>query len=127
LGARRKADVLNLLESAGFSRSNPYYIVQQGRVNALATMKDNERLELLKEVCFWFLGCNAQQKKHRNLAQFFSNFFHLFFQVAGTSVYDARREESLKIMTETGTLPFVAFDCEFLPIFWGVFFCFFGC
>ena len=27
-----KADVMNLLESAGFSKSNPYYIVPQGRV-----------------------------------------------------------------------------------------------
>src|SRR5271155_5521742 len=26
-----KTDVMNLLESAGFSRSNPYYIVPQGR------------------------------------------------------------------------------------------------
>jgi structural maintenance of chromosome 3 (chondroitin sulfate proteoglycan 6) len=30
-----KAEVMNLLESAGFSRSNPYYIVPQGRVSAL--------------------------------------------------------------------------------------------
>ena len=29
-----KADVMNLLESAGFSKSNPYYIVPQGRVCA---------------------------------------------------------------------------------------------
>lgn len=28
-----KSDVMNLLESAGFSRSNPYYIVKQGKVN----------------------------------------------------------------------------------------------
>jgi structural maintenance of chromosome 3 (chondroitin sulfate proteoglycan 6) len=27
-----KADVMNLLESAGFSKANPYYIVPQGRV-----------------------------------------------------------------------------------------------
>ena len=27
-----KTEVFNLLESAGFSRSNPYYIVPQGRV-----------------------------------------------------------------------------------------------
>ncbi len=27
-----KADVMNLLESAGFSKSNPYYIVPQARV-----------------------------------------------------------------------------------------------
>ncbi|KAI4138743.1 MAG: hypothetical protein L6R39_006635, partial [Caloplaca ligustica] len=65
-----KTDVVNLLESAGFSRSNPYYIVPQGRVTALTNMKDNERLILLKEV-------------------------------AGTQVYEARRAESLRIMTET--------------------------
>ena len=65
-----KADVMNLLESAGFSRSNPYYIVPQGRVTTLTNMKDPERLSLLKEV-------------------------------AGTQVYEARRVESLKIMTET--------------------------
>ena len=65
-----KTDVMNLLESAGFSRSNPYYIVPQGRVTALTNMKDAERLTLLKEV-------------------------------AGTQVYEARRTESLKIMTET--------------------------
>lgn len=45
-----KTDVMNLLESAGFSRSNPYYIVPQGRVTALTNMKDAERLTLLKEV-----------------------------------------------------------------------------
>ncbi|KAI9723320.1 MAG: hypothetical protein M1812_001203 [Candelaria pacifica] len=65
-----KADVMNLLESAGFSRSNPYYIVPQGRVTTLTNMKDGERLNLLKEV-------------------------------AGTQVYEGRRMESLKIMTET--------------------------
>lgn len=45
-----KADVLNLLQSAGFSKSNPYYIVPQGRVTALTNAKDSERLALLKEV-----------------------------------------------------------------------------
>jgi structural maintenance of chromosome 3 (chondroitin sulfate proteoglycan 6) len=41
---------MNLLESAGFSRSNPYYIVIQGQVQALTKMTPGERLELLKEV-----------------------------------------------------------------------------
>lgn len=27
-----KSEVMNLLESAGFSRANPYYVVQQGKV-----------------------------------------------------------------------------------------------
>mgnify|MGYP003624085191 CR=1 FL=1 len=45
-----KAEVMQILESAGFSRSNPYYIVPQGRVTALTNMKDSERLKLLKEI-----------------------------------------------------------------------------
>jgi structural maintenance of chromosome 3 (chondroitin sulfate proteoglycan 6) len=45
-----KADVMNLLQAAGFSRSNPYYIVPQGRITALTNARDEERLELLKEV-----------------------------------------------------------------------------
>ena len=82
-----KADVMNLLESAGFSKSNPYYIVPQGRVcfllshcggrthymhqiTSLTNAKDHERLALLKEV-------------------------------AGTKVYEQRRTESLRIMAET--------------------------
>ncbi|KAI1180047.1 putative chromosome segregation protein SudA [Nemania sp. FL0916] len=65
-----KVDVTNLLETAGFSKSNPYYIVPQGRVTALTNMKESDRLNLLKEV-------------------------------AGTQVYETRRTESLKIMTDT--------------------------
>ena len=45
-----KSEVMNLLESAGFSRSNPYYVVQQGKIASMATMKANERLELLKDI-----------------------------------------------------------------------------
>lgn len=29
-----RSEVMNLLESAGFSNSNPYYIVKQGKVSA---------------------------------------------------------------------------------------------
>ncbi|CAN1750716.1 Structural maintenance of chromosomes protein 3 [Linum perenne] len=45
-----KSEVMNLLESAGFSRSNPYYVVQQGKIASLTLMKDSERLDLLKEI-----------------------------------------------------------------------------
>ena len=64
-----KNEIMSLLEGAGFSKSNPYFIVQQGKVNALCTMSDGERLELLKEV-------------------------------AGTTVYDEKKEESLGKMEE---------------------------
>ncbi|GAA5914010.1 hypothetical protein JCM8208_005919 [Rhodotorula glutinis] len=45
-----KGEVMSLLESAGFSRSNPYYIVPQGRITFLTNQKDADRLTLLKEV-----------------------------------------------------------------------------
>ena len=61
---------MNLLESAGFSRANPYYIVKQGKINQMATAPDSQRLKLLREV-------------------------------AGTRVYDERREESKTILKET--------------------------
>jgi structural maintenance of chromosome 3 (chondroitin sulfate proteoglycan 6) len=38
-----KAEVMNLLESAGFSRSNPYYIVPQGRVGLQVSTVGIER------------------------------------------------------------------------------------
>ncbi|TMS36231.1 hypothetical protein L596_003446 [Steinernema carpocapsae] len=65
-----RAEVVNLMESAGFSKSNPYYIVKQGKINELATAPEAYRLRLLKEV-------------------------------AGTRVYDERKEESQKILNET--------------------------
>eukprot|EP01132_Coremiostelium_polycephalum_P005350 gene5350-6675_t len=45
-----KTDVRNMFEAAGFSLSNPYYFVQQGKINALALMKNSDRLDLLKEI-----------------------------------------------------------------------------
>jgi structural maintenance of chromosome 3 (chondroitin sulfate proteoglycan 6) len=64
-----KGDITSLLEGAGFSPSNPYFIVQQGKVNALCVMSDIDRLNLLKEV-------------------------------AGTTVYDEKKAESLLKMEE---------------------------
>lgn len=65
-----KKEVMQLLDTAGFSRTQPFYIVPQGRVTALTNMKEKERLNLLKEI-------------------------------AGTHLYEDKRAESLKIMTET--------------------------
>ncbi|XP_011860551.1 PREDICTED: structural maintenance of chromosomes protein 3-like isoform X2 [Vollenhovia emeryi] len=63
-------DVMNLLELAGFSRSNPYYIVKQGKINQMATAPDSHRLKLLREV-------------------------------AGTKIYDDKKQESKSILKET--------------------------
>ncbi|KAK3379521.1 RecF/RecN/SMC [Lasiosphaeria ovina] len=45
-----RADVLKILETAGFAKENPFYIVPQGRVSAITNMKEAERLNLLKEI-----------------------------------------------------------------------------
>lgn len=45
-----KGDIDNLLQAAGFSKSNPYYIVPQGRITTLCNATDAQRLALLKEV-----------------------------------------------------------------------------
>jgi structural maintenance of chromosome 3 (chondroitin sulfate proteoglycan 6) len=67
-----RADVMNVLESAGFSRSNPYYIVKQGKINQMATAPDSQRLKILREV-------------------------------AGTRIYDERKEESRILLRDTET------------------------
>lgn len=88
-----KADVMNLLESAGFSKSNPYYIVPQGRVSP--TFNCNHSIvKLDSEVCpFLQITALTNAKDHERLA--------LLKEVAGTKVYEQRRAESLKIMADT--------------------------
>lgn len=75
--------IVNLLESAGISRSNPYFIVKQGKVMELATANDAFRLKLIREVGFTLI-CLIY-----------------FIQVAGTRVFDERKEESTKLLEET--------------------------
>ena len=58
----QKSEILSMLESAGFSKSNPYYIVQQGKVSTLCTMKDADRLNLLKEIA----GTNIYEEKRND-------------------------------------------------------------
>ncbi|XP_054166872.1 structural maintenance of chromosomes protein 3-like [Oppia nitens] len=64
------SDIVNMLEAAGFSRSNPYYIVKQGKVNEMAVASDEYRLQVMREV-------------------------------AGTRIYDARKAEAMKLLTES--------------------------
>ena len=57
------------MEGAGFSKSNPYFMVQQGKIQSLCLMTDSQRLELLQ-------------------------------QVAGTTLYENKKSESLVKMQE---------------------------
>ena len=39
--ACRKTEVSDILESAGFSKANPYYVVQQGKVGKCVTIRSS--------------------------------------------------------------------------------------
>ena len=47
----QKSEVQSLLESAGFSKSNPYYIVQQGKVNYGRERKYNHLHDFYRACC----------------------------------------------------------------------------
>ena len=46
----KKQDIINILESAGISKSNKYYIVKQGQITQLAVSHDSGRLKLLHQI-----------------------------------------------------------------------------
>ncbi len=105
---------MNLLESAGFSRSNPYYIVKQGKVSIFK--KDPEKrcsggLLLIQTQTFStnlaLCGVFCLQINQMATAPD-SQRLKLLREVAGTRVYDERKEESKVILRETG--------CRKLPI-----------
>jgi structural maintenance of chromosome 3 (chondroitin sulfate proteoglycan 6) len=60
--SQTKKDVESLLEVAGFSRANPYYIVKQGMVTELTNKSDQARLELLKDVA----GTRVYEERRRD-------------------------------------------------------------
>lgn len=81
-----------MLESAGLSRSNPYYIIRQGEVAPLCLPTPPLPTRHL------YLSC-CQVKKLVSMKN--TERLALFQEIAGTRVYDERRRESQRIMTET--------------------------
>ena len=45
-----RKELSGMLEAAGFSRSNPFYIVKQGQINSLTTCSDKRRLEIVNDL-----------------------------------------------------------------------------
>lgn len=83
---------MNLLESAGFSRSNPYYIVKQGKVCKYKIVNSLLLLTCLEHICLQINQMATAPDSQR---------LKLLREVAGTRVYDDRREESKSILKET--------------------------
>ncbi|POO01413.1 Structural maintenance of chromosomes protein [Trema orientale] len=81
-----KTEVMNLLESAGFSRSNPYYVVQQGKIASLTLMKDSERLDLLKEIG----GTRVYEERRRESLK--------IMQETGKSLLSNKRKQIIQVV-----------------------------
>ena len=60
-GIESKNELESLFETAGFSRDNPYYMVEQGSVKQLCELSDEGRLRLLKEVA----GTRVYEERRR--------------------------------------------------------------
>jgi hypothetical protein len=66
--SQRCVQVQNLLEAAGFSRSNPYNIVQQGKIAKMSQLEDHQRLGLLKEVGGALLYEDKRKESEKTMA-----------------------------------------------------------
>ena len=94
----QKSEVVSLLESAGFSKSNPYYIVQQGKVSERSHQRQGAIILLIEThsncsvVCVQVANLCVMKDRDR---------LNLLKEIAGTSIYEERRAESEKIMAET--------------------------
>ena len=81
-----KSEVVGLLETAGFSRSNPYYIVKQGQISSLVSCSAKERLQIVKGVAGTEIYDEKKEKAKKELA--------------GSDVTLQKINESLTILNE---------------------------
>jgi structural maintenance of chromosome 3 (chondroitin sulfate proteoglycan 6) len=116
-----KADVMKLLESAGFSKSNPYYIVPQGRVRMWFVALYRDCLPHGALAIFLIFLLRSAYPSSQTRAPWISDGHRadlstqitaltnakdqerlmLLKEVAGTKVYEQRRAESLRIIEDT--------------------------
>ena len=63
-----KAEIVSLLEMAGFSRSNPYYIVKQGQISALVSCSAKEKLQVVKGVAGTDIFDEKKERSQKEMA-----------------------------------------------------------
>lgn len=122
LPSRSKKEVANLLETAGFSRANPYYVVQQGKIAQMANMKvgpGGVGQEAVVQSAFRRHGAaekcqggissllRAPASTQRRLRRVPAacrlqdeQRLELLKEIGGTRVYEDRRRESFRVMEE---------------------------
>ena len=89
--ASSRTEVQGALEAAGFSCSNPYYIVKQGQISRVACCSAKERLRLVREVA----GAGVYTDKRRKAEEELANTQTLIKEVGGSMGEVTRRVEKL--------------------------------
>lgn len=88
-----------LLESAGLSSSNSYHVVSQGRVNEIATMRPERRLEMLKEIGGTSALRAVQLFHFSSLLE--ENCMTQIVRNCYAAVYESKRQESVNNLHDT--------------------------
>ena len=99
---RTKREVVNMLESAGFSRSNPYYIVQQGMYMFSPFFIFYRSSNSFKFQYFPFYNNLLTGKVKALAVMSAAERLNLLKDVAGCKVYETRRKESMKLYSQAG-------------------------
>ena len=84
--ASSRSEVQGTLEAAGFSLSNPYYIVKQGQISKVACCSGKDRLKLVREVA----GVGVHTEKRVKCEE----------ELAVTDTFIQKTEESLESVRE---------------------------
>ena len=57
-----RGEIISLMEAAGFSRNNPFYLVEQGQVSDLANCSESKRLKVVQDLA----GLSSFDEKQAN-------------------------------------------------------------
>ena len=57
-----RTEIISLMEAAGFSRNNPFYLVEQGQVSDLANCSESKRLKVVQDLA----GLSSFDEKQAN-------------------------------------------------------------
>ena len=90
--ASSRTEVQGALEAAGFSSSNPYYIVKQGQISRVACCSPKERLHLVREVA----GAGVYTDKRRKAEEELANTQGFLREVGGSLREVTTRVEQLR-------------------------------
>ena len=94
--ASGRKELSGLLEAAGFSNANPFYIVKQGQISSLATCSDKKRLEIVQNLA----GIKVYNDKRKESEEELSKADNLLSRTQATLDQLSEQLEQLEVEKE---------------------------